>query len=64
MAYELLPGTRAPVKMWADPAGVDPGALQQLRNVASLKRIGPEDKRLPIRPRPAGPVFRAGRNFR
>jgi tRNA-splicing ligase RtcB (3'-phosphate/5'-hydroxy nucleic acid ligase) len=36
MAYELLPGTRAPVKMWADPAGVDPGALQQLRNVASL----------------------------
>jgi tRNA-splicing ligase RtcB (3'-phosphate/5'-hydroxy nucleic acid ligase) len=36
MAYELLPGTRAPVKMWADPAGVDAAALQQLRNVASL----------------------------
>jgi tRNA-splicing ligase RtcB len=36
MSYELLPGTRAPVKMWADPAAVDPGALQQLRNVASL----------------------------
>ena len=36
MAYELLPGTRAPVKIWADPAEVDPGALQQLRNVASL----------------------------
>jgi tRNA-splicing ligase RtcB (3'-phosphate/5'-hydroxy nucleic acid ligase) len=36
MAYELLPGTRAPVKMWTDPAGVDAAALQQLRNVASL----------------------------
>jgi tRNA-splicing ligase RtcB (3'-phosphate/5'-hydroxy nucleic acid ligase) len=36
MTYELLPGTRASVKMWADPATVDPGALQQLRNVASL----------------------------
>jgi tRNA-splicing ligase RtcB (3'-phosphate/5'-hydroxy nucleic acid ligase) len=36
MAYELLPGTRAPVKMWADPAGVDAAALQQLRNVAAL----------------------------
>lgn len=36
MAYETLPGTRAPVKMWADPAEVDQGALQQLRNVASL----------------------------
>jgi tRNA-splicing ligase RtcB len=36
MTYELLPGTRAPVKMWTDAATVDPGALQQLRNVASL----------------------------
>jgi tRNA-splicing ligase RtcB (3'-phosphate/5'-hydroxy nucleic acid ligase) len=36
MTYELLPGTRAPVKMWTDVATVDPGALQQLRNVASL----------------------------
>jgi tRNA-splicing ligase RtcB (3'-phosphate/5'-hydroxy nucleic acid ligase) len=36
MAYELLPGTRAPVKMWTDPAGVEAAALQQLRNVASL----------------------------
>ena len=36
MAYELLPGTRAPVKLWADPAEVDAAALQQLRNVASL----------------------------
>lgn len=37
MAYETLPGTRAPVKMWADPATVDDGALRQLRNVASLR---------------------------
>jgi tRNA-splicing ligase RtcB (3'-phosphate/5'-hydroxy nucleic acid ligase) len=37
MAYETLPGTRAPVKMWADPASVDDGALRQLRNVASLR---------------------------
>jgi tRNA-splicing ligase RtcB (3'-phosphate/5'-hydroxy nucleic acid ligase) len=36
MAYETLPGTRAPVKLWADPAGIDAGAIQQLRNVASL----------------------------
>ena len=36
MTYELLPGTRAPVKMWTDPATVDAAALQQLRNVASL----------------------------
>jgi tRNA-splicing ligase RtcB (3'-phosphate/5'-hydroxy nucleic acid ligase) len=27
MAYELLPGTRAPVKMWTDPAAVDAAAL-------------------------------------
>ena len=36
MAYEMLPGTRAPVRMWADPASVEPDALAQLRNVASL----------------------------
>lgn len=36
MAYELLPGTGAPVKMWADPATVEEGALAQLRNVAAL----------------------------
>jgi tRNA-splicing ligase RtcB (3'-phosphate/5'-hydroxy nucleic acid ligase) len=37
MAYETLPGTRAPVRMWADPASVEPDALAQLRNVASLR---------------------------
>jgi RNA-splicing ligase RtcB len=36
MAHEMLPGTRAPVRMWADPASVEPDALAQLRNVASL----------------------------
>ena len=36
MAYEMLQGTRAPVRMWADPASVEPDALAQLRNVASL----------------------------
>jgi tRNA-splicing ligase RtcB (3'-phosphate/5'-hydroxy nucleic acid ligase) len=36
MVYETLPGTRAPVRMWADPASVEPDALTQLRNVASL----------------------------
>ena len=36
MTYELLPGTRAPVKMWTGPTTVDAAALQQLRNVASL----------------------------
>lgn len=37
MAFQTLPGTRAPVKMWADPATVEDGALRQLRNVASLR---------------------------
>jgi tRNA-splicing ligase RtcB (3'-phosphate/5'-hydroxy nucleic acid ligase) len=36
MAYETLPGTRAPVKLWADPSAIEEGALRQLRNVASL----------------------------
>jgi tRNA-splicing ligase RtcB (3'-phosphate/5'-hydroxy nucleic acid ligase) len=37
MAYELLPGTRAPVKIWADPAAIEDSALRQLRNVASMQ---------------------------
>jgi tRNA-splicing ligase RtcB (3'-phosphate/5'-hydroxy nucleic acid ligase) len=36
VTYEVLPGTRAPVKLWADPAKIEEGALRQLRNVASL----------------------------
>ena len=27
MAYEMLPGTRAPVRVWTDPASVEPEAL-------------------------------------
>lgn len=37
MPYEMLPGTRAPVKIWADPSTIEDGALRQLRNVASLR---------------------------
>jgi tRNA-splicing ligase RtcB (3'-phosphate/5'-hydroxy nucleic acid ligase) len=33
--YQLT-GTRAPVRLWTDPAGVEDGALQQLRNCAEL----------------------------
>jgi tRNA-splicing ligase RtcB len=36
MPYELLPGTRAPVKSWAPIAEVEQQALQQLRSVADL----------------------------
>lgn len=33
---EIMPGTRAPVRMWADPTTVEHAAQQQLRNVANL----------------------------
>jgi tRNA-splicing ligase RtcB len=36
MAYQMLPGTRAPVRVWTDPWTIEPSAQQQLRNVASL----------------------------
>ncbi len=36
MGYTELPGTRVPVRMWADPADVEPAALTQLRNIAAL----------------------------
>lgn len=36
MSYETLPGTRAPVLLWADQTKVDSAALTQLRNIASL----------------------------
>lgn len=32
----LIPGTRAPLKVWADPDTIEPAALQQLRNTANL----------------------------
>ncbi|WP_431035806.1 RtcB family protein [Streptomyces sp. P6-2-1] len=39
MSYTELPGARVPIRMWADPAEVDPGALDQLRNTATLPWI-------------------------
>ncbi|ASW55558.1 RtcB family protein [Plantactinospora sp. KBS50] len=36
MSHTLLPGTRAPVKVWADPAGIEPEATRQLRNIGTL----------------------------
>lgn len=39
MSYVELPGAKVPIRMWADPASVEEGALQQLRNVATLPWI-------------------------
>lgn len=36
MAYRVLEGGRAPIRMWTDPVSVEDGALEQLRNVAGL----------------------------
>ncbi|MDT0380714.1 RtcB family protein [Streptomyces sp. DSM 42041] len=36
MSYTELPGARVPIRMWADPATVEDGALRQLENVATL----------------------------
>jgi tRNA-splicing ligase RtcB len=34
-----MPGAKVPIRMWTDPASVEEGALQQLRNVATLPWI-------------------------
>ncbi|MEU9403717.1 RtcB family protein [Streptomyces sp. NPDC048242] len=39
MSYVEIPGARVPVRMWADPATVDDGAMRQLQNVATLPWI-------------------------
>ncbi|WP_030911208.1 RtcB family protein [Streptomyces sp. NRRL F-5126] len=39
MAYEEVPGQKVPIRMWADPRGVEDAAMGQLRNVASLPWI-------------------------
>ncbi|KES07906.1 Fis family transcriptional regulator [Streptomyces toyocaensis] len=39
MSYVEVPGAKVPIRMWADPATVKEGALQQLRNVATLPWI-------------------------
>ncbi|MDX6355499.1 MAG: hypothetical protein QOF98_2402 [Streptomyces sp.] len=39
MSYTEVAGVRVPIRMWADPATVEGGAMQQLRNVSSLPWI-------------------------
>ncbi|MGP2436591.1 RtcB family protein [Streptomyces sp. JW3] len=39
MSYVEVPGAQVPIRMWADPATVEGGAMQQLRNVATLPWI-------------------------
>ncbi|CAL9533409.1 RtcB family protein [Streptomyces sp. enrichment culture] len=39
MSYVEIPGAKVPIRMWADLATVENGALQQLRNVATLPWI-------------------------
>lgn len=39
MSYVEIPGAKVPIRLWTDPASVEEGALQQLRNVATLPWI-------------------------
>lgn len=39
MSYVEVPGAKVPIRMWADPATVEEGAMQQLRNVSTLPWI-------------------------
>ncbi|MEU5917067.1 RtcB family protein [Streptomyces sp. NPDC047141] len=39
MSYVELPGAKVPIRMWADPASVEDGAMRQLHNVATLPWI-------------------------
>ncbi|MFK8912031.1 RtcB family protein [Streptomyces sp. YS-3] len=39
MSYVEVPGAQVPIRMWADPAAVDEGAMRQLRNTATLPWI-------------------------
>ncbi|PWI45558.1 RtcB family protein [Streptomyces sp. ICBB 8177] len=39
MTYTEVPGVRVPIRMWADPSGVEDVAMRQLRNVSSLPWI-------------------------
>jgi tRNA-splicing ligase RtcB (3'-phosphate/5'-hydroxy nucleic acid ligase) len=36
MGFTMLPGTRAPVRVWTDPDDIEPQAAQQLRNIGQL----------------------------
>ena len=37
--YELLAGTKAPVRVWTDPWGIEPEAAKQLRNIGALRWV-------------------------
>ncbi|MFD0266594.1 RtcB family protein [Streptomyces sp. NPDC127106] len=39
MSYVEVPGAKVPIRMWTDPASVEQGAMQQLKNVATLPWI-------------------------
>ncbi|MFD5317620.1 RtcB family protein [Streptomyces sp. NPDC127098] len=39
MGFTELPGAKVPIRMWADPAGVEDVAMRQLQNVATLPWI-------------------------
>ncbi|MFF7010920.1 RtcB family protein [Streptomyces fimicarius] len=39
MSYVEVSGANVPIRMWADPASVEDGAMQQLRNVSTLPWI-------------------------
>ncbi|MEV5316085.1 RtcB family protein [Streptomyces sp. NPDC052687] len=39
MSYVEMQGAKVPIRMWTDPTTVEEGALQQLRNVATLPWI-------------------------
>lgn len=39
MSYVEVLGAKVPIRMWADPASVEGGAMQQLQNVATLPWI-------------------------
>jgi tRNA-splicing ligase RtcB len=39
MSYTEVAGVQVPIRMWADPATVESGAMQQLRNVSALPWI-------------------------
>ncbi|WP_455352310.1 RtcB family protein [Streptomyces sp. SYSU K217416] len=39
MSYVEVPGAKVPIRMWTDPASVEDGAMQQLRNVTTLPWI-------------------------
>ncbi|MEE1820040.1 RtcB family protein [Streptomyces sp. SP18ES09] len=39
MSYVEVPGAKVPIRMWADPASVEGGAMRQLHNVATLPWI-------------------------